>query len=837
MRPFGCPVNILNTKDHLGQFDGKADEGFFVGYLLNSKAFRVFNRRTRIMEENFHIRFSENTPNVVGSGPYWLFDIDALTRTINYEPIVVGTQSNGFACTKASDNACQTRKETEPIKDYILLLLWTADPTFSQDPVSSQDDGFKPSRNYGNKVDDDPRKENECNNQEKEDTVSSTINAAGTNEVNVVAELPFDPDMPTLEDVGTFDFSNEDEDDDAVANMNNLDTTIQVSPTPTIRIHTDHPLDQVIIDLHSTTQTRQMLKNLEEHGFVSTIQQRTNHKDLQNCLFACFLSQEEPKKMDVKSALFYGKIEESVLQVKQKKDGIFISQDKYVAEIIKKFRFTKVKNANTPMETQTPMLKDEDVCASAKYQVNIKVSHLYAVKRIFKYLKGQPKLSLWYLKDSPFDLVAYTDSDYAGASLDRKSTTGENPTESEGFGHIVDFLSAHILRYALTVNPTIYDSCIEQFWSTAMAKTIHGKAQIHAWVDGKEIIITKSSVRRDLRLEDDEGVDCLLNSTIFENLELMGITNLFPCMLVRNLMGEGSTLPTDPQHTLTILQLSSSQPQKTQKPRKPKRKNTQVPQSSGSTENVTDEAVYKELDDRLVRAATTASSLAVKQDSGNIDKTLSKPTPNEASSLGTTSGGGPKCQEAMGDKIAKAGFENMSKLSNDSLLARGNTLQSDKDRMKLNELMELCTNLQSKVLYLDKTKTTQVLEITSLKRRVEKFKKKQRSRTHKLKGLYKVGLTARCSAITTTEEIALAQALVKIKTTKPKAKGIVLQEPSESITTTTISLKNSQDKGKAIMIKEPVKLKKNDQIRLDEEVALRLQAEFDDEERLAREKA
>ncbi|GJZ69142.1 putative ribonuclease H-like domain-containing protein [Tanacetum coccineum] len=159
MRPFGCPVTILNTIDHLGKFDGKADEGFFVGYSLNSKAFRVFNSRTRIVEENLHIRFSESTPNVAGSGPDWLFNIDALTRTMNYEPIVAGTQSNGFAGTKASDNASQARKETKHVKDYILLPLWTADPPFSQDPKSSHDDGSKPSSDDGKKVDEDPRKD------------------------------------------------------------------------------------------------------------------------------------------------------------------------------------------------------------------------------------------------------------------------------------------------------------------------------------------------------------------------------------------------------------------------------------------------------------------------------------------------------------------------------------------------------------------------------------------------------------------------------------------------------------------------------------------------------
>ncbi|GKA55884.1 putative ribonuclease H-like domain-containing protein [Tanacetum coccineum] len=277
---------ILNTIDHLGKFDGKVDEGFFVGYSLNSKAFRVFNSRTRIVEENLHIRFSKSTPNVVGSGPNWLFDIDALTRTMNYEPIVAGTQSNGIANTKASDNAGQARKETEPVKDCILLPLWTADPPYSQDPKSSHDDGSKPSIHDGKKVDEDPRKESECKDHEKEDnvnntnnvnTVSSTINVASTNEVNAVSgkisiELPFDPNMPALEDDIIFDFSRDDEDDVAVADMNNLDTTIKVSPIPTTRIHKDCPFNQVIGDLQLATQTRRISKNLEEHGFVRRTQ-------------------------------------------------------------------------------------------------------------------------------------------------------------------------------------------------------------------------------------------------------------------------------------------------------------------------------------------------------------------------------------------------------------------------------------------------------------------------------------------------------------------------------------------------------------------------------------
>ncbi|GKF65118.1 hypothetical protein Tco_0191635, partial [Tanacetum coccineum] len=182
-----------------GKFDGKDDEGFFVGYSLNSKAFRVFNSRARIVEENLHIRFSENTPNAVGSGPDWLFDIDALTRTMNYEPIVASTQSNGFSGTKASDNAGQARKETKPVKDYILLSLWTADSPFSKDPKSSHNDGFKPLSDDENKVNEDPRKD---------------INAIGE---KISIELLVDPNMPALEDYSIFDFTRDDEDDGVVA--------------------------------------------------------------------------------------------------------------------------------------------------------------------------------------------------------------------------------------------------------------------------------------------------------------------------------------------------------------------------------------------------------------------------------------------------------------------------------------------------------------------------------------------------------------------------------------------------------------------------------------------
>ncbi|GJY23119.1 putative ribonuclease H-like domain-containing protein [Tanacetum coccineum] len=148
---------------------------------------------------------------------------------------------------------------------------------------------------------DDPSKEDERDDQEKDVSVNNTnnVNAASTNEVNVVGrkasiKLLDDPNMPALEDIV---YSDDDEDVGAEADMNNLDAFMPVSPIPTTRVHKDHSVEQIIRDLNLAPQTRRMTKNLEEHGLFSLVQQRTNHKDFRNCLFACFLSQVEPKKV------------------------------------------------------------------------------------------------------------------------------------------------------------------------------------------------------------------------------------------------------------------------------------------------------------------------------------------------------------------------------------------------------------------------------------------------------------------------------------------------------------------------------------------------------------
>ncbi|GJS94042.1 putative ribonuclease H-like domain-containing protein [Tanacetum coccineum] len=683
IRPFGCHVTILNTIHHLGKFTGKSDEGFLVGYSLQSKAFRVYNLETKRVEENLHITFLENKPNVAGKGPTWLFDLDYLTDSMNYHPVSSENQANLHAGQQeanlhagqqeANQNAGteeiidvgDSDKEDDSAQDCFVLPIWPYSSTNT--PAVTTDDKRAGPREEEQVFMDDLER---LKKQEKEayeeaealrkkfetlvikegaakpsstnifSTVSTPAKASSTNPLNT-ASIPVstaspyeglsladpthseedDSEIPPLEDIyqnstdGIFTTSSFD-DEGAVADFTNLETVVNVSPIPTSRIHSTHPRALILGDPNSAVQTRSKVNTSSgAHAFVSYVQKqkRTNHKDFHHCLFACFLSQHEPKKisealedeswvdamqeellqfeiqkvwvlvdlpygkkaigtkwvyrnkkdergvvvrnkarlvaqghrqeegidydevfapvarleairiflafasymgfvvyqMDVKSAFLYGKIDEEfprawyatlstfllkngyrrgtidktlflkkdksdiiLVQVyvddiifgstnkswfnksKQRKMVSLISQDMYVEKSDRSLDFCKcLKTASTPIETQKPLVKDEEasdvdvhlyrsmigslmyltasrpdimfaVCACSRFQVTPKTSHLSAVKRIFRYLKGKPKLGLWYPRVSSFDLESYSDSDYAGANLDRKSTTG-----------------------------------------------------------------------------------------------------------------------------------------------------------------------------------------------------------------------------------------------------------------------------------------------------------------------------------------------------------------------------------------------------------------------------
>ncbi|GJU11353.1 putative ribonuclease H-like domain-containing protein [Tanacetum coccineum] len=292
MRPFGYLVTILNTIDHLGKFNGKADEGFFVGYSTNSKAFRVFNSRTRIVEENLHVQFSENTPNIAGSRPNWLFDIDALTKSMNYKPVVVGNQSNSNTGAKACNDAGEKEKnDAEDPENKDSEVPSTEEPRKDQRVNQVLDTSINSTNNINTASD------GNCTNNVN--VVTSTVNAAITdaNAVNPKTSIKLlnDPNMPEFEDIV---YSNDAEDVGAEANMNNLD------------IFMHFKLQQVwtLMDLPNGKRaigTKWVYKNKKDErvAIIEAIRLFLDYTSFKD--FVVY-------QMDVKSAFLYGKIKEEV---------------------------------------------------------------------------------------------------------------------------------------------------------------------------------------------------------------------------------------------------------------------------------------------------------------------------------------------------------------------------------------------------------------------------------------------------------------------------------------------------------------------------------------------
>ncbi|GJR25253.1 putative ribonuclease H-like domain-containing protein [Tanacetum coccineum] len=302
MKPFGCHVTILNTLDYLGKFDRKSDDGFFVGYLLNSKDFKVYNIRTRRVEENLHIRFLEDKPIIAGDGPKWLFDIDVLTKSMNYVPVVAGTNSNDFVGTEESIGAGHSSMEIGSSQDYILMPLWKDGSLFDSSSKNASNDEPQPSSDDGKNDDEGVSQESGIDDQERPknstqdvNTVGPSINTASKNvntgslNTNIVNPIV----TTALLEATHADFFG----DKTELDMSNITTTYLVLSTPNTRIHKDHSLYHVIGDVQSGVKTRRMTNTTNKQGFISAIYEGKTHEDLHTCLFACFLSQEEPKKV------------------------------------------------------------------------------------------------------------------------------------------------------------------------------------------------------------------------------------------------------------------------------------------------------------------------------------------------------------------------------------------------------------------------------------------------------------------------------------------------------------------------------------------------------------
>ncbi|GKE50760.1 putative ribonuclease H-like domain-containing protein [Tanacetum coccineum] len=274
MRPFGCHVKILNTLDYLGKFDGKSDEGFFVGHSINSKAFRVYNIRTRKVEENLHIRFLEDKPIIVGDGPKWLFDIDVLTKSMNYVLVVAGTNSNDFADGSLFDSSSKNASNDE--------LQPSSDARKKDDEGVNKQSGINDQEIPKNSTQDVNTARPSIN------TASINVNTGSLN-INIVSPIVT---TASLEATHANFFGDETEVD-----LSNITTIYLVPSTPNTRIHKDHSLDHVIGEVQSGVQTRRMTKTTNEQGFISVVYEGETHDDLYTCLFFCFLFHEEPKKV------------------------------------------------------------------------------------------------------------------------------------------------------------------------------------------------------------------------------------------------------------------------------------------------------------------------------------------------------------------------------------------------------------------------------------------------------------------------------------------------------------------------------------------------------------
>nr|GEV48118.1 hypothetical protein [Tanacetum cinerariifolium] len=489
LKPFSCHVMILNTLENLGKFEAKGDEGYFIRYSMSSKAFKVFNKRTKRVEENLHVDFLENKPIEKGAGPNWLFDIDYLTNFMNYMPVVVaGTNSTNFSGTKEATGQ-YVKKDVSSLR-YIVLPNWfhethlesstsNAQDTCSADAPESSGNS-NPTTTLTNPLADHIET---LAVETLIPTVSSPVPTACLNDSPepssdtrlISKRVTSQDDTPSLDNILTLinrfeDIlgvtTNTDDTNGVEDDLGNMETTITASPTPTLRIHKDH-LKRFIV-----------------------------------------------YQMDMKSAFLYGTIDEEVGTIDQtlfirRHEGDFILVQVYGDDIIfgssnlqlcrefealmhEKFQMSAMGELNfflgleslgkdgagkdvdlhlyrsmigslMYLTTSTPDIMFV-VCACARHQVTPKESHLHAVKRIFRYLKGHPKLGLWYPKESPFDLVAYLDSDYGGAFQDRKSTTRGIETTEEG-------------------------------------------TKIFATVDGKLRIVSESSIRRNLKLNDEAGIN------------------------------------------------------------------------------------------------------------------------------------------------------------------------------------------------------------------------------------------------------------------------------------------------------------------------------------------
>ncbi|GJR76217.1 putative ribonuclease H-like domain-containing protein [Tanacetum coccineum] len=652
MRPFGCHVTILNTLDCLGKFDGKSDESFFVGYSLSSKAFWVYNTRTRRVEENLHIMFLENKPMIEGSGPKWLFNIDSLTQSMNYVPVAAGTIINEFAGTQGELNAGTSEGICQ---DCIVMPLWKDASYFDS-----------PSKDVGNG---EPKSDWRC---DKDHPIKNVIgDVKSTIQTSRMTKSTSEQGFFSAEELLQFKLQQ-------VWIL--VDLPIRKRVIGTKWVFRNKKDERGIMIRNKARLVSQDVKSaflygtIEEEVYVSQPPgfKDPNHPDkVYKVVKALYGLHQAPRAWYETLANYLlgngfkrGKIDQTLFIKKQKAyillirvyvdDIIFGStnkelctafeklmkdnQDKYVVEILKKFNYTDVKSASTLIDLEKPLVKDGDaddvdvhlyrsmigslmyltaympyimfaVCLCARFQVTPKTSHLLAVKRIFRYLKGKPTLSLWYSRDSPFELVAYTDSDYVGATQDRKSTTVG-----------CQFLGNRLISWQCKKQTEVATSTTKAEYVAAASCC----RQV-LWIQNQLLDYGYNFMNTVINIDNNSTICIIENPVQHSKTKHIEIRHHF----IRDCNAKKliQMVKIDTEHNVADLLTKGFDAGRHVK----RGRDTKIPQSSGPPVKVGDEAVHKELGDRMERAATTASSLEAEQDSGNINKTQSMATLNGSS--------------------------------------------------------------------------------------------------------------------------------------------------------------------------------------------------------------
>nr|GEU33760.1 hypothetical protein [Tanacetum cinerariifolium] len=656
---------ILVVKPHFktpyelfrGKFDGKSDEGFFVGYSINSKAFKVYNTRTRKVEENLNIKFLENKPLIAGDGPKWLFDIDTLIESMNYVPDIAGANSNDFAGKGASFDAGQSSMRIGPSQDYILMPLWNDGSLFDSSPKDLDGD---------NQDNDGPNTESEIDNQERPNGENNTkdINIVGPS-INTTS-LNINTASPTVNTVRlSDDFFGADNDmrslDGVELDISNIYTTYPVLTTLNTRINKDHSLDNVI-------EPKRITNALKDPAWVEAMQEEL----LQFHLLKVWTLVDLPRarieairmflayasfmgflvyQMDVKSVFLYEMTEEEV----------YVCQPLGFEDLDYPDKVYKVEKALYGLhQAQRALYVDDIIFGSTKKELYTNFDVLM-----------HDKFQMSSMGELAFFLgLQYEDVKPASTPIDKEKALLK---DSDG-----DDVDVHLYRLSHSHNRSKPRTLIELYSSNqslmanlefcdkhnmvAFLKKPQGSDDFHQIVE----FLKASHIRRHLKLVDDDGISTLPATEIFEQLALMGNmkresrgfsrveTALLPTMLVTELVsqGEGPTSPVGTQHTTTIIESSPYLQNISITYRKTRtrigRMGIRIPQSNVPS-SATNEAITKEMYDGLGKATTTAYRLGAEQGSGNYTKSQTKATLSRTSSPRTSSEGGHGCHFTMGD--------------------------------------------------------------------------------------------------------------------------------------------------------------------------------------------